>query len=114
MTPEDLQQIRQIVEGAVTAVEGRLVQRQEKAVETIAAEISLRAQETSNQLASINQRLELMSITLESLDTRTAIHNKILLDRGKDYAEDRNTVVRLRADLDAALARIKALEDRRQ
>ena len=73
MTPEDFEQIRAIV----TASEERLIGRQDRAVETIAqemsqmrAEFNSRLEELSRRIDAVTERLDTLANAVISIDAR--------------------------------------------
>jgi hypothetical protein len=66
----------------------------------------------ANHFAAIHQNLELISNPLQGIDRTTSQHTRILIDRGRQHAEDPSAVSRMRADLDSAIPSITAVERR--
>jgi len=72
MTPEDIEQIRQIVTAEISASEARMTAKQDRAVETIAGEFTELRAEMRRELAALRERLDNLAPSIISTDARMA------------------------------------------
>ena len=123
MTEEDLNQIRQIVAESVAESEGRtvktLTEKQDRAVETIAGEISaLRTELTqqtgalTQQVGDLSQRLDNLAPVIISTDARMAAFTRSLDRLITVHGETEGTQTAQQRAIDQLSARVKALEDK--
>lgn len=106
MTPEDLQQIAQLV----AAAEQRIIARQDRAVETIATETSAFREETNARFAAIDRQFEAVHSRLDRTNNMLTLlqGGTTTLNTWADRA-DRHTFDQQR-EIDEIKRRLEALE----
>jgi len=117
MTNEDLNQIREIV----TASEQRMMERQERAMEALTAnlsdlrnEMNSRFETVDRRFESLERRLERTSETLISIDSRMSALTKWADTLDRDNLALANTQSAQQRTIDDLAARVAKLERERR